>query len=82
MHDGSRKVTHIAEVIAEVDETGRYQIQDIFRFIQRGKAADGKIVGELVPTGLIPSFYSEIELNRLPFPKEKFVPPDWCQSLL
>jgi len=82
MHDGSRKVTHISEVIPEVDEAGRYQIRDLFQFIQRGKSSDGKIVGEMVPTGILPSFYAEIELNRLPFPKEKFVPPEWYQSSL
>lgn len=72
LHDGSRKVTEIAEVIPEVDETGRYQIQNIFQFIQLGKTNEGKIVGEMVATGYIPSFYHEIELNRLPFQKDKF----------
>ncbi|MGE4234423.1 MAG: CpaF family protein [Bacteriovoracia bacterium] len=75
MHDGSRKVTEISEVLPEVDEHGRYQIRDIFHFVQRGKTADGKIVGEMVPTGYVPSFFSEIELNRLPFGKEKFGAP-------
>lgn len=77
LHDGSRKVTEIAEVIPEVDELGRYQVQTIYQFVQRGKTSDGKIVGEMCATGYIPSFYREIELNRLPFPKEKFTPPDW-----
>ena len=77
MHDGSRKVTEIAEVIPEVDEQGRYQIRNIFQFVQRGKTAEGKIVGEMVATGYLPSFYHEIELNRLPFTKDKFVAPDW-----
>lgn len=77
LHDGSRKVTDIAEVVPEVDEQGRYQIKNIYQFIQRGKTNEGKIVGEMIPTGYIPSFYHEIELNRLPFPKEKFTPPSW-----
>ena len=77
LQDGSRKVTHISEVIPEVDEQGRYQIQDIFRFIQRGKTAEGKIVGEFIPTGKLPSFMQEIEINRLPFPRDKFTPPEW-----
>lgn len=77
MHDGTRKVTHITEVIPEIDDAGRYKIEDIFKFVQRGKSSDGKIVGEFIPTGYIPSFMNEIELNRLPFPKEKFTPPAW-----
>ncbi len=77
MHDGSRKITEIAEVIPEVDELGRYKIQNIYQFIQRGKTAEGKIVGEMIAVGYIPSFYQEIVLNHLPFPKEKFAPPVW-----
>ena len=77
MHDGTRKITNITEVIPEIDDAGRYLIQDIYKFVQRGKSTDGKIVGEFIPTGYIPSFYHEIEINRLPFPKEKFTPPAW-----
>ena len=77
MHDGSRKVTNITEVLPEVDDSGRYQVRDIFKFVQRGKASDGKIIGEMIPTGYLPTFYHEIELNRLPFTKEKFAAPSW-----
>ncbi|MBS1961161.1 MAG: CpaF family protein [Bdellovibrionales bacterium] len=80
LNDGSRKITNITEVIPEVDEQGKYVIQDIFTFIQRGMSPDGKIVGELVPTGVLPSFMSEIEVNRLPYPREKFTPPDWAKE--
>lgn len=80
--DGSRKVTRISEVIPDVDAQGRYQLRDLFTYIQRGKAADGKIVGELVPTGNIPSFFAEIELNRIPFGREKFTPPQWAIPFL
>jgi pilus assembly protein CpaF len=82
MDDGTRKVTNVSEVIPEVDENGRYQIRDIYKFVQRGKSQDGKIVGEMVPTGYIPSFMHEIEVNRLPFPRDKFTPPDWYVAML
>jgi pilus assembly protein CpaF len=82
MDDGSRKVTHISEVIPEVDENGRYVIRDLFRFIQKGKTPDGKIVGEMIPVGNIPTFMEEIEVNRLPFGREKFKAPDWYLDLL
>lgn len=82
MNDGSRRVTHISEVIPEVDEQGRYQIRDIYRFVQRGRSADGKIVGEFIPTGYIPSFMNEIEVNRLPFTKDKLVPPAWYTQMI
>jgi pilus assembly protein CpaF len=75
--DGSRKVTHISEVIPEVDEFGRYQIRDLFRFIQRGRTPEGKIVGEFIPVGNLPTFMNEIETNRLPFTRAMFTAPEW-----
>lgn len=78
LNDGTRKVTNITEVIPEVDEHGKYQVRDIFQFVQRGMTAEGKIVGELVPTGEIPTFMQEIEVNRLPYTRDKFTPPDWA----
>lgn len=81
LNDGSRRVTHISEVIPEVDEHGKYMIRDVFLFIQRGKTSEGKIVGEMIPTGYIPSFMQEIEINRLPYPREKFTPPEWYLQL-
>lgn len=81
LNDGSRKVTSIAEVIPEVDEHGRYKLRPIFEFIQKGTAADGKILGELIPVGNLPTFMREIEVNRLPFGKEKFTPPEWYLAM-
>ncbi len=74
-NDGSRKVTHVSEVVPELDGQDRYQLRDIYRFVQQGRSADGKVVGEILPTGYIPSFMDEIELNRLPFAREKFLAP-------
>ena len=82
MNDGTRKVTAITEVIPEIDEQGKYVIRDIFKFVQRGRTQDGKIVGEMIPTGYIPTFMDEIELNRLPFPKDKFTPPAWYVQMI
>lgn len=71
MQDGSRKVTHISEGIG-MDLQGNYQVQDIYLFEQTGRDKDGKVLGSLNPTGTIPSFMKEIEVNQLPFPKELF----------
>jgi pilus assembly protein CpaF len=75
MNDGSRKIVAISEVMPDVDQNGRYQLEDIFRFVMRGRTADGKIIGEFVPTGYVPSFIDEIEVNRLPFSRDKFLAP-------
>jgi pilus assembly protein CpaF len=82
MDDGSRKITHITEVIPEIDEQGRYQVQDIFKFVQRGKTPEGKIIGEHVAVGVLPTFMPEIEVNRIPFGRDKFQPPGWYQELV
>ncbi|HLD99611.1 MAG TPA: CpaF family protein [Bdellovibrionota bacterium] len=82
MPDGSRRVTHITEVMPEVDEHGRYQIQDIYRFIQRGRTPEGQIIGEMVAIENLPSFMGEIEMNRLPFGREKFQAPEWYRQLV
>jgi pilus assembly protein CpaF len=75
--DGTRKVTHITEVLPDVDEQGRYLLKDIFRFIQKGRGENGKVLGEFVATGNIPTFFHEIETNRLPFTRDKFTAPAW-----
>ncbi len=80
--DGGRRVSHISEVLG-VDANGRYVTKDIFRWVQRGKDPHtNKFIGEMVPTGYIPSFFEEIVVNKLPFPKSKFMPPEWAMPLV
>jgi len=73
LYDGSRKIMEISEVLG-VDDHGRYMTKDIFRFVQKGRTAEGTIIGEMQPTGYVPTFYEEIERNNIPFPKSKFDP--------
>ncbi len=69
--DGSRKMTHISEGLG-MDLQGNYMVQDIYCFKHRGRGSDGKVLGELLPTGNIPSFMKEIEINNIPFPRSMF----------
>lgn len=71
LQDGSRKITHISECTG-MDLHGNYLTNDIYLFEQWGRSKDGKIIGALNPTGNLPSFQREIEVNHLPFPKEMF----------
>ncbi len=81
-HDGGRRTSHISEVLG-VDEHGRYIVRDIFRWIQTGKDPDtGKFIGEMVPTGYVPTFFDEFVANKLPFPKTNFRPPEWALPIL
>jgi len=54
-HDGSRKVTHISEVTGINDE-GRVLTEDIFRYQAETIDDQGKVVGNFLHTGYIPSF--------------------------
>jgi len=52
--DGRRRVTGVSEVAGMEGDT--VTMQDIFRFDQRGVDQDGRIEGELRPSGIVPSF--------------------------
>ncbi len=69
--DGSRKVMSISEVIG-LDESGNYKTEDIYRISSLTRMSDGKLKGQIEPTGILPTFMREIEDNRIPFPRSKF----------
>lgn len=80
-HDGGRRTSHISEVLG-VDEHGRYIVKDIFRWIQTGKDENGKFIGQMAPTGYVPTFFEEFVANKLPFPKSSLKPPEWALPFL
>lgn len=57
--DGSRKVRAISECLG-LDEKGNYRFQDLYRFEARGMDAGGYLLGELLPTGAVPTFANEV----------------------
>lgn len=79
--DGGRRTSHISEILG-IDKNGNYISRDIFRWVQTGRDSDtGRLEGEMVPCQYIPSFFEEIVVNRLPFPKSKFLSPEWYLEL-
>jgi pilus assembly protein CpaF len=54
LQDGSRKVTHITEVLGFDLETQKYLLSDLFVRKYQGSDESGRIVSELVPTGVMP----------------------------
>lgn len=54
LQDGSRKITHVTEVLGFDTATGAYQTQDLFVRRHRGIDAHGAIESDLVPTGILP----------------------------
>jgi pilus assembly protein CpaF len=69
MQDGSRKVVNITEVIGMEGDV--ITMQDIFRFEQTA-IEDGKVLGELVPTGLRPKYMDKIEAHGIHLPPSIF----------
>jgi pilus assembly protein CpaF len=81
-HDGGRRTSHISEVLG-IDKSGNYICRDIFRWVQTGKDPEtGKYIGEMVACNYVPSFFEDIVVNKLPFPKNNFLAPDWYNQKL
>ena len=59
MRDGTRKVTAITEVAGMEGET--VILTDIFKFEQSGLTTDGKVLGDLKPSGIRPMFSPRLE---------------------
>jgi len=59
LKDGNRKVTSITEVAGMEGET--IVLTDVFKFEQTGVSPDGKVLGELRPTGIRPLFTPQLE---------------------
>jgi pilus assembly protein CpaF len=59
LRDGSRKVTQITEVAGMEGDT--IVLTDIFKFEQTGVGQEGKVLGEVKPTGIRPLFSPRLE---------------------
>lgn len=68
--DGSRRIASICEMRGL--ENGIYTMTPIYELSQVSIGPQGKIVGELKPTGEVPSFMEQIENFKIPFPRTKF----------
>jgi len=72
LKDGARKVTAITEVVGMEGDT--VVMTDIFKFEQTGVGANGKILGELKPTGIRPIFGPKLEAAGFKLSAELFMP--------
>lgn len=72
LKDGSRKVTAITEVVGMEGEV--VVLTDIFKFEQTGIGENGKILGELKPTGIRPIFGPRLEAAGFKLGAEIFMP--------
>ncbi|MBI4041489.1 MAG: CpaF family protein [Deltaproteobacteria bacterium] len=65
--DGSRRITHISEVMGI--EGDHIQIKDIVVFKQKGIDAQGRVYGDFIKTEHLPHFVMEIEQKGLRLPQ-------------
>jgi pilus assembly protein CpaF len=69
MRDGTRKITHITEVVGMEGDV--ITLQDLFVYEQTGYD-DGHVVGRLRPTGIRPSFIELFEMANVHLPAQMF----------
>ena len=80
LRDGSRKVTSVTEVQGMEGEL--VVLQDVFVFKETGMDAEGKVQGEVKPTGLRPKFMTKLEAKGLKLPAHVFgiqEQPTWAE---
>jgi len=66
LQDGSRRVTHVTEVVGMEGQI--ITLQDLFEFRQEGKDAEDRIAGRMRATGLRPKFVDRFERLGIPLP--------------
>jgi pilus assembly protein CpaF len=70
LSDGSRRVTHVTEVVGMEGQT--VTLQDVFLFNQTGVDGRGKVQGQTVATGLRPHFMQRFEAAGIHLPADIF----------
>lgn len=71
MRDGSRRITHITEVLGMEGDV--IVLQDIFRFEQTGLDKQGNVLGYYRATGIRPQFIDRLEAAGQELPGDLFV---------
>jgi pilus assembly protein CpaF len=72
LSDGKRKVTSIAEITGL--EGDILQMQEIYKYVRTGTAADGTVEGHFVATGVRPRFLAELVQRGINIPGAYFDP--------
>lgn len=70
LSDGSRRITYVTEVGGMEGDV--IILQDIFKYTESGRDAQGNVIGEMRPTGLRPRFSTRLEAHGFHLPAEIF----------
>src|SRR5256885_88517 len=68
--DGSRRITHITEVVGM--EQDIITLQDVFLFEKTGITETGKVLGRFRATGIRPKFYDRLKQSGIVLPTQMF----------
>ena len=68
--DGSRRITSVQEVTGMEGEV--ITMQEIFKLERSGLDENGKVIAELVPTGLRPKFVEKLAAEGIELPEDVF----------
>jgi pilus assembly protein CpaF len=68
--DGSRRVTHITEVVGMEQDV--ITLQDIFLFEKTGISETGRVLGRFRATGIRPKFYERLKAAGITLPQQMF----------
>lgn len=68
LQDGSRKITHVTEVLGYDANTNAYQLQDIFAREYQGFGEGGEILSDLQPTGILPRCLPQLHEHGVDLP--------------
>ncbi len=77
MEDGSRRVVSVVEVLGR-DENA-VVTQEIFRFVQTGLSADGKVIGYHTATGKASKYFEEFKVHGMELSSDLFKPKESAQ---
>jgi pilus assembly protein CpaF len=73
LQDGTRRVTHVTEIVGMEGDT--ITLQDLFLFHSEGLDEHGRVLGRLVATGLRPAFLERLAERNVRIDQELFTPP-------
>ena len=68
--DGTRRITHITEVVGT--EQDMITLQDVFLFEKTGVAESGRVTGRFRATGIRPKFYDRLRACGITLPTQLF----------
>lgn len=80
LQDGSRKITHVTEVLGFDLETGTYRTQDILVRRYHGFGPNGQVQSDLVATGVLPECLPQLHEHGVDLPRSIHEAAAWLAS--